>query len=196
MRYRRFHLLLDVFGLIGIALAVSYYLIGHQLPDKDKDPELFSLWGNFATEIVGIWIGVRLIDYVIQSNEKKHSSRLHLVRNMRFLKRETSRAIEFFGSHEVGSLRFELDWAKDISIKRHHYLSKDEITDLNDFYDLIAELIPRLEKIANLKDSYYKNDETREFVDKERQYLKSTLDKVEEARRKAEFNILEETEEE
>jgi hypothetical protein len=196
MSYRKFHLFLDLFGIMGIALAISYYLVSHQVPEQNKDQELFNLWGNFSTEIVGIWLGVRLIDYVIQQNEKKHSLRIHLVRNMRFIIGITRSTIEFSGRLEITKLNIELNWSKRIFVNRQKYLSKDEVNDVKNFYLAISDLYPRIEKLFDLKEKSYDDGEIRKKLDKERQDLWSILDQVEEMRLKAEINILEETQEE
>jgi hypothetical protein len=196
MSYRKFHLFLDLFGILGIGLAISYYLVGHQVPEQNKDQELFNLWGNFSTEIVGIWLGVRLIDYVIQQNEKKHSLRIRIVRNMRFLVGVTRSSIDFPNRPVIAKLKYEIDWSNKIFSGRQKYLSKDEINDVENFYLALSNLSPKIEKLFDLQEKSCIDEETRKDLDEERKDLWSILDRVEEIRQKAEINILEETEEE
>jgi hypothetical protein len=196
MSYRKFHLFLDLFGILGVGLAISYYLVSHQVPEQNKDQELFNLWGNFSTEIVGIWIGVRLIDYVIQQNEKKHFSRIKIVRNMRFLISTARSSIDFSNRPAIAKLSYEINWSNKVFSSRQKYLSQDEINDVEDFYLALINLFPRIEKLFDLQEKSCFDEETRKDLDKERKDLWSILERVEEIRQKAEINILEETEEE
>jgi hypothetical protein len=134
MSYRKFHLFLDLFGILGVGLAISYYLVSHQVPEQNKDQELFNLWGNFSTEIIGIWIGVRLIDYVIQQNEKKHFSRIKIVRNMRFLISTARSSIDFSNRPAIAKLNYEINWSNKVFSSRQIFLSQDKINDVEDFY--------------------------------------------------------------
>jgi|GEM_PF-3490477 len=196
MRYRRAHLLLDLFGLIGVLLAVSYYVIGHQTPENQKDQELGSLWANISTDILGIWLGVRLIDYIIERRAKEDRARLSTVRNLRYLMGQLRRAIEFAGRHEIATLKTEVEWGSEIFKKRIKYFSADEIRDMDAFFTQMRMAFPLLEKLSQLRAASYSGQQSREAYEKETETAWASLAAFEAAFRTAERNILEETQEE
>jgi len=193
-RYKKYHFFLDLFGLVGLVSAVFYYYYGHATALKHQ--ELYNLWGNLATDMLGIWVSVRIIDFIIRRQEQQQATRINVVKNMRFLRNEVRRTIEFSGNLELDSLKEELRWAKGILDRRKPFFRRDEISDLNVYYDALSNLIPGLEELVKVKEAHSAGQKTREELAVEVGKCRSCIPNIEELRLKAERNILEESEEE
>src|SRR5262245_18600125 len=110
MGYRKYQFFLDLFGIIGVVLCVVNVVIenlGAQLVESNG-ARLDSIWGNLATEMVGIWLGVRIIDFIIRKNEKENSLRILIVRSTRFLIYQIKRTIEHAGRFDLDYLESEI----------------------------------------------------------------------------------------
>jgi hypothetical protein len=59
MRYPNYLRYLDAFGILSLVSAVVYVLLPQEVrPEAHPD----GLWGNISSEMIGIWLSVRLID--------------------------------------------------------------------------------------------------------------------------------------
>jgi hypothetical protein len=195
MRYRNYHIAIDSFGLFGLLLGLSYYYfdnIGASL-GVDKDGKIYSLWGNLATELVSIWLGVRIIDYLIQKNEKEHSIRMKVVDDTRTLLEQIRKSIEHTNEYELDYLFTQLTKTMPGSRKyqnRTPYLSEDEIHDLQAFYKAVIDWQKRLNNLATATSTGTSNSAQL------RQSLWKQLGDLEDKQSRVEDNILVETEEE
>jgi hypothetical protein len=78
-RYRSTYLLLiDIFGVLGLASAVAYYWYAStaQFPDQ----ELLSLWQNASSEAIGIYASVRVIEFLVRTNQERREARVGLIK--------------------------------------------------------------------------------------------------------------------
>jgi hypothetical protein len=194
IRYNRFHLILDIVGLFGVGLTIYFYYQGHIF--RQSNEELYTLWANFATDIVSIWIGVRIIEYIIRKHEKESGARIRSVRNMRFLMRNIRNGIEYPRRADWDQLKYEFNWTKRMFNKHHKIFRQNEISDVNTFYSGVEVALSELYNLLQMKVGYDASAETREKFERKKEELWSYMEKLEEARLKAEENILAETDEE
>jgi hypothetical protein len=183
--YNRYVQALDIFGLVSTLLVVIYLVWpdGYRLADKQD-----GMIANILSELVGIWVGVRLIDFFIRKNERHDRARVRTVRGMRYLERVCSDIVIHKRILDVALLRRELAWNKKMRGQRDSFLSLDEIADLDAFYaelDDFVKLLPHEQQRAGILTLSFEDNVS----------ISIALGLVEEARTKAEENILEETEE-
>lgn len=194
VRYNKFHILLDLFGLFGLGLTIYFYYQGHTV--RQTNEELHALWANFATEIVAIWLGVRIIEYVIRRHEKESSIRLRTVKNMRFLMRSMRNEIEYPRRGDLEQLKHEFNWTKRMFGKHRKTFRQDELIDVNAFYSDVEATLTQLNNLLQMRIDHDTGTKSRHELETKKEELWSLVDKLEEVRLKAEENILAETEEE
>lgn len=185
MRYPKHLRYLDAFGTLGIVSAVTYVLLPVEHRPADH---LDSLWGNFSTEMIGIWLSVRFIDWIIRSHESFTKARVRVVRNMRFLDKLLLGLADFRRPYELVMFHRELKWVKDRLAARLKHLKPDEASDVEQYFSKVDEILLLLPGLAELgpKDSF-EIEEIERYLD--------TLKELEKLRHMAEANILEETDE-
>lgn len=81
--YFRKWFIIDLLTLfLGLGLTIAYVIFRHYYPDTKSN--WFDIWPNISTELLGVWLSVRIIDAVIQSNNQKNNNRREIVRNIRY----------------------------------------------------------------------------------------------------------------
>jgi hypothetical protein len=188
IRYNLYQLLLDIYGAISIVILVIYWFkpdwIKMFLPMDAAEEGMFA---NVLSELIGIYISVRLIDLIIRRNETRDRVRVRTVRVARSVERMVANVIMHKNYAEVDRLRRELKWVERIQQKRNKWLSKDEIRDLKHFYSLVEDFckyVPGFERTFGT-----------DRFELDVEYALKQLTVIENARFTAEENILEETEE-
>lgn len=188
MRYPTYLRYLDLLGVLSLVSAIIYVI----LPTSARPEEhLDGLWGNLCSEMIGIWLSVRLIDWIIRSHESSTKARVRVVRNLRYIERFVHGIVEFRRPLDLRYLYQELDWINSLMPSRRRRLKSDELAEVDLFYDKVRELLslfPPREQLSVSKkvDDLPLNNEER---------CQSLLAEIETARHKAEINILEETDE-
>lgn len=152
MRYPRYLMALDAFGVLSMSSGVAFVLCSEALRPNDR---IDSLWANMATEMIGIWVGVRLIDWIIRRNESATKARVRTVRNMRFVERKLKEFLEFRRAFDVFEFRKEIAWFKSMLATRSRYLKADERRDVNAFYSKSEELYQALCSCESKNDPRY-----------------------------------------
>jgi hypothetical protein len=169
--YNRYQFALDCFGMTSLALVVVYLLIpeGSRLSNTQD-----GMLANVLSEMVGIWIAVRLIGFFILQSDRRDRIRVRTVRSMRFFEAQIKHVIAAdFSIGPVQRLRDELKWSTNLRADRERYLSEDEIKDVRRYYDLVSQFAER--------EGHGSSDEL--------------VNQIMHARVAAEQNILEETQE-
>lgn len=188
MSYPRYLRYLDTFGLFALLSAVIYAW----LPEaKRPEPHLDSLWGNFSTEMLGIWLGVRLIDFIIRAHESSTKARVRTVRFMRFMEGRIHAVLDFEQSHDLKGIYRELDWIKTRMPSRRRHLKADEQRDLDAFFKKLDEILAMLPD----KNTVRAQQNTYKLEIQKKGSIQQKILELEALRRTAEDNILEETDE-
>jgi len=132
MVYPKYLRYLDFFGLCAFSSAAFYIW----LPEGDRpETHLDNLWGNLSTEMLGIWLGVRLIDWIIRSHESFTKARVRTVRFMRFVEGRMHAVLDFERTHDLKGIYRELDWIMTRLPSRRRHLKLDEQRDLDAFFN-------------------------------------------------------------
>ena len=187
IRYNKYILALDIFGILSTALTILY-LVG---PDylKPADPREDGMLANVLSELIGIWVSVRLIEFFIRKNESRDRLRVRVVRNARMFENISRDIYHFMRGHDAFKLRRELEWVSSVKPARMIHLSRDEVDDFDSFFTAVndfARLIP---------DFRTRGDDPSPLVLPERERMKELVEIIHESRVKLERNILEETDE-
>lgn len=188
MRYPNYLRYLDAFGVTSIASAAFYVL----LPNEARpEAHLDGLWGNFSSEMIGIWLSVRLIDWIIRSHESSTKARVRTIRSLRYIERLMQGVIEFRRPFELRQLYRELEWINSRMPSRRRHLKSDECRDIDAFYAKVDQLLAHFPGRNQLSASRTVDDLP--ITDEDAAH--ALLADLESTRHKAELNILEETDE-
>jgi len=122
-KYIRFWVWVDLAGfLFAILLILGYLFWGNRFSDHIQN-----LWSNLAIEVLGVWLSVRIIDFLIQRHRSFRETRFHQLRNLGFFADTATHSITYSPKArdieimEQEILYFEKRWPKR---QRHFY--KDE----------------------------------------------------------------------
>ena len=107
----------DLVGLgLGLLLSASYYareLDGWYwpwaVPNTWADP-IGNLWPNIATEIIGVWLSVRIIDALIETRQKSREVRNTVTGNVNFMLGICLHLAPNFDSFRIRDLANEIMW--------------------------------------------------------------------------------------
>jgi len=190
VNYRKYLVYVDIFGLCAVLSTLLYIYsdsIFTKIPDK-----VSGVWGNLSTELIGIWFGVRLIDWIIKSNDKFTNNRINTIRNMRFITKHAERVVEYGYRHDVKVLNKEVSWFKSVVKQRERYLNQDEILDIQNYLTALSQFVTEINKVISPNGG----DTKLELAEHAQERFFSALENIDELRLVAEANILEETPEE
>jgi hypothetical protein len=184
MRYPTHLKVLDGFGLLALTSAGLFVSV----PDSWRPlPKVDDLWGGISTEMLGIWVGVRFIEWIINSHESATKARVRIVRNMRLIERLFHNLSEFQRSYEMRILLRDVQWGRERLELRRKHLSPDEMNDVLAFFSVVDEMLATLPAECPPPQTTLQISNPTLFAECSR--------KLESARRQAEFNILDETDE-
>tara|TARA_Y100000310_G_scaffold63013_1_gene58296 strand:+ start:6190 stop:6762 length:573 start_codon:yes stop_codon:yes gene_type:complete len=190
VNYKKYLVYVDLFGIFAV-ISTVFYIYSDQL--FSNIPEKFSgVWGNLSTELIGIWFGVRLIDWIIKSNDKSTNNRIVTLRNMRFLTKQAERVIEFGYRHDSKILNKEVNWFKTVMSQRARFFSRDELQDINNYIDSLTDFLMQVNSVI----SPSSGDVQLKLAEHIEEKFFSLIENIDELRLIAEANILEETPEE
>ncbi|WP_435003712.1 hypothetical protein [Xanthomonas arboricola] len=188
MRYPKYLRFLDAFGCLGIFSAIAFV----KLPTAQRPEEhLDGLWGNLTSEMVGIWLSVRLIDWIIRKHESFTKARVRIVRNMRFTEKQLHVILDFKRPYDLKMLYRELEWIESLRPARSRHLRVDEAADVAAFYAATSAFLQSFPNQATVSSSSVRDD----LPPVDEAKLREELISIESARKKAEINILDETDE-
>lgn len=185
MRYPLYLRILDGFGAFSVASAVAYIYLPESIRPSGNASDV---WSGVTTEFIGIWIGVRFIDWALRYHESFTKARVRVVRNMRYQERLFLQVGEFRRTFEYRMLLREVSWIRSKWQSRAKHLRKDEINDVlqfNAIADELLSMLPSQDKLS-IRESFHLDNEEEYFL---------ALQRLEEARLVAEENIFEETDE-
>ncbi|MDB5128139.1 hypothetical protein, partial [Mucilaginibacter sp.] len=93
----RFWFWIDFLGVfLSLTLTITYLVWGNYASEH-----LQNLWSNLAVEIAGVWISVRIIDFLLQRSKSFRKSRFQTLDNLNFFYRKVQDIIIFSTLHEA-----------------------------------------------------------------------------------------------
>lgn len=144
--------LIDLIALgTGFCLTVGYAL--YRSSHSTADTPILDLWPNIATEIVGVWLSVRIIDAMINRRTSRHNNRQGIVRNMIYFLEIAQTIVPYFDDWKLRNLQNELSWFEERLPKRQKYLSEDELLDVRRAISLGKEVQSKALRYQELKRS-------------------------------------------
>lgn len=115
--------LIDI--ILLIVLSVTIYLTVKTYSDgKCFDYNSFLL--NLSTEIIGVWLSVRIIDRLMKKRERLESARQYLIKNLRHPFNYCYSIAPRFKRKDVDYLKNEMKWFERRWIKRRGFLNNKE----------------------------------------------------------------------
>lgn len=126
--------LVDVLTLGGgVAATVGY--IAFLTGPEDIRSALLNLWPNIATEILGVWLSVRIIGSIIDNRQERRNARHALAGNLNFLLGICQRLAPRFYSFHLIDLQNEIMFytdrkrLKSPGLKKYFSRQEREVTD-------------------------------------------------------------------
>ena len=140
---------IPVFG-IGLALII-YYFNGLE-GGKAEAVFLESIIPNIGTELLGVWLSVRIIESVLRGRQKRSRLRTQLVDNMNYLVTLIRGIAPHFEQQTIDHLSSELQWFEEMKDYRISGTSEETIKLINEATKLYAEAASEASKINPLRD--------------------------------------------
>ena len=184
MKYPWYLKIIDAFGFF--ALLMTIWHIVRQVP-PETDSRLDGVLGNLSTELLGIYISVRLIDFVVRSYQEYRDARISTVRNMRNIENLLHGIEDFKSMRELRIFNMEFDWFKVQIESRKKHLKNDEVEDIRKFTKKLDEILSSLPAVDLSKIG--------EKISVNSEIFAAHFVEVENLRIQAERNILNETSE-
>lgn len=124
--------LIDVLVLGGGILAS---LVALSIPSNEMDnqPALIKLIANLSPEILGAWLSIRVIDYLINRRNKYLDNRHSLVGNCHYMLTTAERILPNYYRFSIQYLREEIEAFSAQWDRRKKHFSHDEIADVEIF---------------------------------------------------------------
>jgi len=123
-KYFRFWIWIDIVGLaLSLILVTSYLKYG-----DDYDEHIQNLWSNLAIEVLGVWLSVRIIDFLLQRHKNFKESRFHQLRNLKYFYDTAVNVYEYNSTYEkdIEKLQMEVKYFDKRWHKRKKHLYRDE----------------------------------------------------------------------
>ena len=156
---------IDLLGLgLGLGLCVAYYL--RETADGGWGDPMADLWPNIATEILGVWLSVRIIGTIIDLRQRRSNMRNTLAGNMNHLMGICSRLSPHFDSFAIVDLRNELLWfgeRRRLNAKLlKRVFSRDELALLERIADCAEQACEKADEARKARE---RDDESCEFTE-------------------------------
>jgi len=142
-KYRVYHGLIDLVGVISVIMALGYVFLSKYLELK---PEVMDIWSGLATELLGAWAAARVVEFAIRKNGEYDKIRIRVARNLRYYPNLVSRIIEFDHRPDILLIRRELSWTRSFYKQHQKCFSQDEVVDLDNAYNALGTLIEEFTK--------------------------------------------------
>ncbi|MBC8376696.1 MAG: hypothetical protein H8E26_11685 [FCB group bacterium] len=140
---------IPVFG-IGLALMI-YYFNGVE-GAKAEAVFMESIIPNIGTELLGVWLSVRIIESVLRGRQKRSRLRTQLVDNMNYLVTLIRGIAPHFEQQTIDHLSSELKWFEEMKDYRISGTSEQTIKLINEVTKLYALAASEASKINPLRD--------------------------------------------
>lgn len=140
---------IPVFGL-GLGLMI-YYM---NSLDGVHSEAIFmeSIVPNIGTELLGVWLSVRIIESVLRTRQKRSRLRAQLVDNMNYLVTLIRGIAPHFEQQTIDHLSSELKWFDEMKDYRISGTSDHTIKLINEVTKLYAQAASEASKINPLRD--------------------------------------------
>ena len=172
-RWSRKWAVVDIVGLgMATVLAGAYYVFSDSL----RNPQIGALWPNIATEVLGVWLSVRVIGAWLQSQREKRSVRSDIMGNLVFMTDLVDRLIPTFAGEDNCRLEREIRFFRDLKPYRFKKISRQERALVLEALELLERLHDQASTIGPQHNAI--EDETRWPRSEELGSVAEELDKI------------------
>jgi len=171
-RYFRFWFWIDLVGLaLSVILIISYLVCGYNF-----DEHIQNLWSNLAIEILGVWLSVRIIDFLLQRHKNFRDTRLQQLRILQYFYDTGINVLEYGVAYQrdIDSLKREIKYFDKRWLRRKKHFYKDEIEQIDQLRQSMPEIVDKsvLIKRSDEKQDSYSAKPFNEQQDQERADLR------------------------
>jgi len=111
-----------------------------------------SIVPNIGTELLGVWLSVRIIESVLRVRQKRSRLRAQLIDNMNYLVTLIRSIAPHFEQQTIDHLSSELKWFEEMKDYRISGISEETIKLINEATKLYAQAAGEATKINPLRD--------------------------------------------
>ena len=111
-----------------------------------------SIVPNIGTELLGVWLSVRIIESVLRVRQKRSRLRAQLIDNMNYLVTLIRSIAPHFEQQTIDHLSSELKWFEEMKDYRISGISEETIKLINEATKLYAQAASEATKINPLRD--------------------------------------------
>lgn len=130
----------------GLILSLVYFFYSNLLPERSP---LRDLWLNISTDLLVVWLSVRIIDNRIKGREKRAGIRVMIGQNLNYLLKLAQDLRPKFYDWQIRDLKRETDWSAERFEKRKEYLDNDEREDVWTAISTAQTLVEPAQRFVN-----------------------------------------------
>ena len=138
--------------VFGVGLALIFYYMNSMGGDKSEAVFMESVVPNIGTELLGVWLSVRIIESVLRVRQKRSRLRAQLIDNMNYLVTLIRSIAPHFEQQTIDHLSSELKWFEEMKDYRISGTSEQTIKLINEATRLYAQAAQEASKINPLRD--------------------------------------------
>jgi len=138
-KYFRFWFWIDLVGLcLSVILIISYLIWGDNFDDHIQN-----LWSNLAIEVLGVWLSVRIIDFLIQRHKTFKETRFKQLDNLGYFDNIANHILQYSPSHQrdIEILQREITYFDKRWLKRQKQFYEDEKVEIQTLRQLMPTII-------------------------------------------------------
>ena len=133
----------DIIGLGGgLILVAIYLLLGNKY---QQDSAFHSLLPNIATEIIGVWISIRIIERVLSRRDKFHSSRKAVLSDLFYIWDILYKIFPNPSKWQFRTVEDHLEYTIEAWSRRYEFLYDDEAQLVQNCHQLMGKIFQVLE---------------------------------------------------
>jgi hypothetical protein len=157
-KYIRFWFWVDIVGLgFSILLILTYLYFA-----ADFSEHIQNLWSNLAIELLGVWLSVRIIDYLIERHKNFKDTRLQQLRNLGYFDDTANIVLSYNKVHQsdIDKLDREIIYFDKRWNKRKQQFYRDEIEQIDELRLSMPEIIESCKQVKMSYDINLNNKNT------------------------------------
>ena len=177
-KYIRFWFWVDLVGLaFSVILIITYLVWGDNVSDH-----LQNLWSNLSIEVLGVWLSVRIIDFLIQRHKSFKEIRFQQLRNLGYFENVATDILTYSPKErDINLLIREIKYFDKRWAKRKKHFFKDEKEKVDDLRKTMPEIIDTCKEMAYKKEIESDEVDYKKLKEKLREQLiiyRESLDKL------------------
>jgi hypothetical protein len=138
-RYFKFWVWIDLVGLASSLILIASYL----KYGDNYDEHIQNLWSNLGIEVLGVWLSVRIIDFLIERHKNFKETRFHQLRNLQYFYETALNIYEYNSTYErdIENLQREVKYFDKRWHKRKKHFYRDEKEEIQTLRNSMPQII-------------------------------------------------------